>query len=232
MLQSCADCHGATMGNACTTCRAEDELVPPVATSDLTQGRPPGDRNVSEKAEVLAGLHRELQQLKLSQLKRRASAEFGVETWALEEADDSADVKSAVIDLILSNAERKARADGTTGLTKVRKELQGMKLSAIKKRAKEAGVDPQALEDADDEDDIQAAVIRLILDTFEPAHLRPGQHATKVHTFGHVGIPATRALGQRVSQEQGNSLFGRRHIMVRFCHECAQLLPSSYKRLL
>ena len=39
-----------------------------------------------------------------------------------------------------------------------------MKLSAVKKRAKEAGVDEAKLEEADDADDVQAAVIELIVE--------------------------------------------------------------------
>ena len=39
-----------------------------------------------------------------------------------------------------------------------------MKLSALKKRAKEAGVTAARLEQADDADDIKAAVIELIVE--------------------------------------------------------------------
>ena len=46
----------------------------------------------------------------------------------------------------------------------LRAELGRMKLSGVKKRAKEAGVSEDELEVADDEDDIKAAVIELILE--------------------------------------------------------------------
>ena len=46
----------------------------------------------------------------------------------------------------------------------LRSVLSPMKLSAVKKRAKEAGVDEAKLEEADDADDVQAAVIELIVD--------------------------------------------------------------------
>ena len=46
----------------------------------------------------------------------------------------------------------------------LRAELGAMKLSALKKRAKEASVDEAKLEDADDEGDIKGAVIDLIVD--------------------------------------------------------------------
>ena len=45
----------------------------------------------------------------------------------------------------------------------LRAELEGMKLSALKRRAREAGVDEEKLEEADDEDDIKAAVVGLIV---------------------------------------------------------------------
>jgi hypothetical protein len=51
-------------------------------------------------------------------------------------------------------------ADGTQA---PRAELVGMKPGALKKRAREAGVTTEQLDDADDEDDPQEAVIALIL---------------------------------------------------------------------
>ena len=49
------------------------------------------------------------------------------------------------------------------GQETLRGELEAMKLSAVKKRAKEAGVDTVLLDEADDAEDIKAAVIDLIL---------------------------------------------------------------------
>jgi hypothetical protein len=48
-------------------------------------------------------------------------------------------------------------------LAQLRAELEGKKLSALKRRAGEAGVDEGKLEEADDADDIKAAVIDLIV---------------------------------------------------------------------
>ena len=45
----------------------------------------------------------------------------------------------------------------------LRSELQAMKLRALKLRATEAGVDAEAIAEADDAEDIKGAVIRLIL---------------------------------------------------------------------
>ena len=70
-------------------------------------------------------------------------------------------------------------------------ELQGMRVKALKLRAAEMGVDPEAIADADDADDIKAAVIRLILNHKEPAaELRATLGAMKV-----------KALKQRAAEE-------------------------------
>ena len=45
----------------------------------------------------------------------------------------------------------------------LRAELDGLKLSELKKRARGAGVDGDALDEADDEDDVRAAVVALLL---------------------------------------------------------------------
>eukprot|EP01043_Picozoa_sp_COSAG02_P022150 COSAG02_NODE_1143_length_14245_cov_5.202743_1_plen_157_part_00 len=46
----------------------------------------------------------------------------------------------------------------------LRRELEGMKLKALKKRARSSGVDEEQLEDADDADEVKPTVIQLILD--------------------------------------------------------------------
>ena len=45
----------------------------------------------------------------------------------------------------------------------LRAELAAMKVKALKKRAKEAGVDEEKLEDADDEEDVKGTIIDLIV---------------------------------------------------------------------
>jgi hypothetical protein len=103
----------------------------------------------------------ELAGMKLSAIKKRAK-EVGVDEQRLEEADDADDTKAAVISLIVEQ-EREGK------VAQLRAELAGMKLSAIKKRAKEVGVDEQKLEEADDADDRKGAVIALIVDQLAEA---------------------------------------------------------------
>eukprot|EP01045_Picozoa_sp_COSAG04_P015782 COSAG04_NODE_1273_length_7466_cov_76.544319_6_plen_285_part_00 len=97
-------------------------------------------------------LRAELAGMKPSALKKRAK-EVGVEEGKLEEADDADDVKGTLIALIVARAAEQ-----------LREELAGMKPSALKKRAKEAGVEEGKLEDADDAADVKATLIELIVE--------------------------------------------------------------------
>jgi hypothetical protein len=56
-----------------------------------------------------------------------------------------------------------------------------MKLKALKKRAKEVGVDEAKLEDADDADDVKSTVIELVVESMRQqgcASERRGVHPT------------------------------------------------------
>eukprot|EP01043_Picozoa_sp_COSAG02_P088909 COSAG02_NODE_25952_length_644_cov_1.596330_2_plen_115_part_01 len=105
------------------------------------EGTPPAE------AEMIA--------MKLSVLKKRAR-KAGVDEERLEEADDADDIKGAVITLIVE-------ADRAAHFVQLRRELESMKLSAVKKRARDAGVDEEKLEEADDADNIKVSVIDLIV---------------------------------------------------------------------
>ena len=123
---------------------------------------------ILEKEAVSASekLRDELGSLKLSALKKRAK-EVGVDEGKLEEADDADNVKGAVIELILEELSKTAESPEALKeeqVMQLREELEAMKLSAVKKRAKEAGVDEGKLEEADDADDVQSAVIDLIVE--------------------------------------------------------------------
>ena len=102
--------------------------------------------------------------MKLSALKKRAvAADVGADD--LDAADDADDIKGAVIGLILA-AEGVAASSADAGL---RAELDGCgKLSALKERARAAGVAAEAPEGADDAEDIRAAVVELIVRAGSP----------------------------------------------------------------
>eukprot|EP01051_Picozoa_sp_SAG22_P008360 SAG22_NODE_633_length_8375_cov_10.556549_1_plen_1959_part_10 len=96
-----------------------------------------------------------LRGLKPSQLKKRAKA-AGVTEDALEEADDADSPKEALINLIF---EAEKPADDSA----LREELNSLKPSKLKKRAKAAGVTEDALEEADDAESPKDALIDLIV---------------------------------------------------------------------
>ena len=109
----------------------------------------------------VGGMEEELRAMKLSAVRKRAK-EVGVEEDKLVEADDADDIKEAVIQLILA-----ASPDAE------RLELEGMKISALRKRAEELGASEKELEDADDADDIKVATIEIILRLSSPAQEPP-----------------------------------------------------------
>ena len=107
-----------------------------------------------------AGLRAELRQMKVSALKRRAR-ESGVAELELDEADDAADVRSKVVELIVE-------AEQGAPLARLRSELERLRPSALRQRARELGVDveqgePDALVDLILAKMRQAATYLLIL---------------------------------------------------------------------
>ena len=67
-------------------------------------------------------------------------------------------------------------------------ELRAMKVSALKKRAKEAGVDEAELEEADDADDVKSTLIALLIVARERVperkrRARPGREASDEPTW-------------------------------------------------
>jgi lambda repressor-like predicted transcriptional regulator len=102
-------------------------------------------------------LRQELQGLRLKELRKRAR-EAGVDEEALENSTDAPDPKSAVIALLLELSDASSAGDAA-----LRQELQGLRLKELRKMAREAGVDDNALEDALEAGDPKAEVIALLL---------------------------------------------------------------------
>ena len=121
-------------------------------------------------------LRQELGAMKSSELRRRAIGD-GIGEAAVEEAGDEDDAKAAFVKLICAAAAARTssqKSDGgaaaeakavTAEATEVlhRAELAGLKMSTLRKQVKEAGVEHQAIEEADDADDARAAMIELLL---------------------------------------------------------------------
>ena len=106
-----------------------------------------------------APLRSELQKMKVGALGRRA-AEAGVDEAALEEAEESADPKAALVELILQCS---GATEADPARAALRAELLRLKLGALGRRAIAEGVDEPLLEEAEDSEDPQAAIIELIL---------------------------------------------------------------------
>ena len=70
----------------------------------------------------------------------------------LEEADDAEDIRRAVIELILDAASITV-SDEFEDRRALESELAGLKLKALKQRARSCGVSEELLEDADDAED-------------------------------------------------------------------------------
>ena len=193
--------------------------------------------------EDLNKLRAELDTLKLSQLKKCASVDWEVSAQQLEEADDADNIKATVLDLILQKAEQRAKAVAVEAMAaakaeaelqearaKLREELHGMKLSEVKRRAKEAGVDAGALEEADDADDIKATVIGLVLQTVTLGQsLLPRKE-------NHVGLPSADTQqaeeGKAQAQQGVKPFLGGRHCMLSYCHACCQETVKRVRALL
>ena len=118
----------------------------------------------------VATLRAELGGLKLSELRHRALA-LSVSQDRLDAADDAPDIKAAVIELVLeaSLAQQPAGDGGAEvglrpgELGEVRAELEGLKLSLVRARARAAGIAAARLEEADDEESPKQAIIELLL---------------------------------------------------------------------
>eukprot|EP01043_Picozoa_sp_COSAG02_P088835 COSAG02_NODE_25891_length_646_cov_0.981718_1_plen_106_part_00 len=101
--------------------------------------------------------------MKVSALKRLALAE-GIEPEAIGLVDDTDNPKAALISLVVAARSKEGNISSSAGQARLREELAAMKVSALKTRAQEVGVDASQLEEADDADDVKGAVVALIVE--------------------------------------------------------------------
>ena len=95
--------------------------------------------------------------MRLSALRTRAEAE-GVTAEVLEDALDTDNPKQTMIELLLQQHTSTHASQGS-----LRQELMGLRLKEIRARAKQAGVDADALEEAVDSDAPKEATIELLI---------------------------------------------------------------------
>eukprot|EP01045_Picozoa_sp_COSAG04_P003103 COSAG04_NODE_122_length_24803_cov_180.609415_5_plen_2220_part_00 len=109
-----------------------------------------------------AQLREELQALRPVALSKRAKTE-GVDDELVEEALDSADPKSALIDLILRFSDDEPLGNEEHD-PELRSELEAMRLKALQARAAAEGIGEDAVDDALEGDNPKAALVALILE--------------------------------------------------------------------
>ena len=90
--------------------------------------------------------------------------ERGMDIRLREKIDDGGGIYIPSLNLCISGHEiREIYAPHLAKGEKVRKEVKGMKVKALKKRAKEIGIDEEQLKDVDYREDVKVAIITLIL---------------------------------------------------------------------
>eukprot|EP01046_Picozoa_sp_COSAG06_P021451 COSAG06_NODE_1614_length_8932_cov_4.428507_1_plen_1634_part_10 len=114
-------------------------------------------------------LRDELATLRLKGLCDKAK-QLGVEEDTLEDALDAEDSKSAVIALILAANEAAVDMDSELAQPEaaLRAELDGLRLKALRKRARDAGIDGEAIEDTTDSHNPKGALIELLIASAKP----------------------------------------------------------------
>eukprot|EP01045_Picozoa_sp_COSAG04_P003348 COSAG04_NODE_135_length_23774_cov_40.993918_11_plen_2893_part_00 len=151
-LRHRARAAGAPTGDIEEACDAEDSKA---ATINLILSFQKGK-------DPMATLRAELEGLKLSAIAERGKA-AGASEAEIEEAHDADDAKAAMIDLVLAHQEAEEQRDDDVLAAPLRAELEGLKISALRKRAKEVGAADKDVDEAGDAEDAKAAMIALIL---------------------------------------------------------------------
>jgi lambda repressor-like predicted transcriptional regulator len=117
---------------------------------------------------AVAALEQELRGMKLMALHGRAVDE-GVAADALEAAMERDHPKNELIAALLAHSEALVPLKQAPQTPVLRRELEGLRLSTLRARAREAGVADDVLEDALDSDDPKGTLVGLLLERAEAA---------------------------------------------------------------
>ena len=167
------------------------ELLTPLlggfdAAELMAMDDPEGGYEVVFEAEdpIRAALRQELQRLRLTELRQRAK-EGGVDESTLDDAIDTDDPKGAIIEILLECEPRPGAADDDDA--QLRAELQGLRVSALSKRAMSEGIDLDQIDAATDSAAPKEELIALLLTaaatmrvTAKPVVVRAQPRATAV----------------------------------------------------
>ena len=134
---------------------------------------------------VQAALRHELEGLRLKELRNKAK-ELGMSEDTVEDALDADDPKAAVIVLILnaSQVAEDAASQFAQHEVALLSELQGLRLKELRKRARDADIDGELLDDATDADDPKAAVIALLMAQCKLPDVDDGEAALRTELQG------------------------------------------------
>ena len=190
----------------------------------------------NDDAEAAAALAAELRSLKPSQLRRRA-AEMGVSDERVEEAEDCDDARGALVALLLEAAASPSADSANAADTLLREELAGLKLSALRKRARAAGVDEGELDDAGDGPAPVEAIVDLIVTAgrasslASPAPLASAApHAMDRPHFGApAAAPAQRPRG--ADEPSAPTVADGKHVMLSYQWDHQAQVKRAYDML-
>eukprot|EP01047_Picozoa_sp_COSAG01_P064198 COSAG01_NODE_8454_length_2780_cov_13.679597_2_plen_541_part_01 len=137
---------------------AEHLRTAAAAADDAVAGSAGANDAVFDPTELSA----ELATLNVGTLRKRALSD-GVAADAIEDARDGDDPKGDLVQLIVGQAERRHAEAAVSHRKRLEKELQGLNVGALRKRAQAQGVGAAQVEAARDGDDPKAELIQLIV---------------------------------------------------------------------
>jgi hypothetical protein len=153
---------------------------------------------------------RELSALKLKELRRRA-VEAGATEDEIEGAEESESVKAALVELVVAKepppdrgavaeaAKAAAAAAANRMLAALEQELGQLKLKEIRRRAADSGAAEDEIEDAEESEDVRAALVALVV-----SHTRKG---TPVADLSGAE-PAEQSPGAVCAPAASNGIWG------------------------
>ena len=130
------------------------------ATPHLPGGVERSPRGGESTATADGRLAAELRSLKLSQLLSRATATGSLSDDQIQQAQDDEDPRAALVVLLLEAASANA---GSRAEHRLREELRGLKISALRTRARAEGAADDELDDAVDTERPLEAITELIV---------------------------------------------------------------------
>jgi hypothetical protein len=150
------------------------------------------DAGVAE-GERQTKLRTELEELRLTALQRKA-AEGGIGEAQIDDALDSRDAKSALIELLLALGDPDpgcavAFEVEDPALAELRQELEPMRVMALQKRAETAGIDRDQIEEAMDSDAPKEGLVTLLLAQCADAGAAGGERQDKDAAGALLHIP-------------------------------------------